>query len=188
MIGRRLTKFAKEHSLTVRNEIAYGYYNGYIMTINQSHYHISVSFAVRIYDTPYGRKYSDLLCDHQNKVLYSVSDIVFTDTYMEIIFNDTGNTIAKMKSCIDLLTDMMKADEITSNQVCSVCGKPIDPQVSSLYLYDGRALIMNDECVATINGDLARRKRKYNSLKNKILVKLKLKRAVSFPEKIVKLK
>ena len=188
MIGHRLTKFSKENNLTVHGKIAYGYYNGYMMTINQSRFHISVSFAVRIYDTPFGRKYSDLLCDHQNKVVYSVSDIIFTETYMEIIFNDTTNTVERMKSCIDLVTDMMKEDGITNNKVCTVCGKPIEPETSSVYLYDNRANIMNHDCVATINGDLAKQKRKYYTLKNRILVKLKMKRAVSFPDKIVKLK
>ncbi|MBR4880754.1 MAG: hypothetical protein IKU19_02405, partial [Clostridia bacterium] len=139
MIGRRLTKFAEKNNLKIHKEIAYGYYNGYMMTINQSDYSIAVSFAVRIYDTPFGRKYSDLLCDHRNKVNWSVSDIVFTESYLEIFFNDTGNTIAKITDCINTVTEMMKGDGVTATEVCTVCGDPIDPEASGLYLYEGKA-------------------------------------------------
>lgn len=188
MIGKRLTKFANENSLTIYDEIAYGHYNGYMMTVNQSHYTISVSFAVRIYDTPYGRKYSEFLCDHRNKVNWSVSDIVFTESYLEIFFNDTGNTIEKLRSCINTITGMMKEDGVTANDVCTVCGDPIDSATSGLYLYDGKAQIMNHNCVAKLNRELAEKKRKYNSLKYRILVKLKRKRKIIFPKKIVRLK
>ncbi len=188
MIGKRLSKFAKENNLTVYDEIAYGYYNGYMMTVNQSRYTVSVSFAVRIYDTPYGRKYSELLCDHKNKVIWSVSDIVFSESYLEIFFNDTGNTVEKIKSCINTVTSMMKEDGVSASEVCTVCGDPIDPDNSGLYLYDGRAQIMNHNCVSKLNRELAENKRKYNSLKYRILVALKRKRKVIFPKKIVKLK
>ncbi len=189
MIGKRLTNFAQENNLTIYDEIAYGYYNGYMMTVNQSHhYTISVSFAVRIYDTPHGRKYSDLLCDHKNKVNWSVNDIVFTDSYLEIFFNDTGNTVEKMKNCIDTVTGMMKEDCVVANDICTICGDPIDPDNSGLYLYDGKAQIMNHNCVNKLNSELAEKKRKYNSLKYKILIKLKRRRRVILPKKIVKLK
>ncbi|MBQ3182829.1 MAG: hypothetical protein IJB57_04095 [Clostridia bacterium] len=189
MIGKRLTKFAEDNNLTIYDEIAYGYYNGYMMTLNQSHhYTISVSFAVRIYNTPSGRKYSELLCDHKNKVTWSVSDIIFTESYLEIFFNDTGNTIEKIKSCIDTVTEMMKVDGVAANDICSVCGDPIDPNASGLYLYEGKAQIMNHNCVTKLNNELAEKKRKYNSLKYRILVKLKRKRRIIFPKKIVKLK
>ncbi len=188
MIGKRLSKFAKENNLTVYDEIAYGYYNGYMMTVNQSHYTVSVSFAARIYDTPYGRKYSELLCDHKNKVIWSVSDIVFSESYLEIFFNDTGNTIEKMTSCINTVTEMMKEDRVTANNVCTACGEPIDPNASGLYLYEGKAQIMNYSCVDKLNRELAEKKRKYNSLKYRILVAMKKKRRIVFPDKIVKLK
>ncbi|MBR6514888.1 MAG: hypothetical protein IKT46_08670 [Clostridia bacterium] len=188
MIGKRLTKFANENNLKIHGEIAYGYYNGYMMTINQSRYTISVSFAVRIYDTPFGRKYSDLLCDHKNKVNWSVSDIVFTESYLEIFFNDTGNTIQKLTDCINTVTNTMSEDGITATDVCTVCGDPIDPEASGLYLHDGKAQIMNHNCVNKLNTELAQKKRKYNSLKYRILIKLGLRRKIIFPEKIVKLK
>ena len=188
MIGKRLTKFANENSLTIKDEIAYGFYNGFLITLNQHHYNISVSFKVRIYDTPYGRKYSEILCDHKNKVIWSVSDIVFTDSYMEIVFNDTGNTIEKVKSCIDKLTQMMQEDKITSIKVCTVCGDPIDPENSGIYLNEGRAHIMNHSCVVKLNNDIAKQKRKYNCIKYRILVKMGRRKPVAIPKKIVKLK
>ena len=188
MIGKRLTKFSEESSLTIYNGIAYGYYNGYLMTINQANYIISVSVSVRLYDTPYGRKYSELLCDHKNKVTWSVTDIVFTESYLEIFFNDTGNTIQKMKNCIDTVTSMMHEDGVSHNGFCTVCGDPIDPDASGIYLKNGKAMIMNHNCVEKLNRELAEQKSKYNSIKYRILVKLKRRRKVILPEKIVRLK
>ena len=189
MIGRRLTKFAVENSLTIYNEIAYGYYNGYMMTVDQSrNYTISVSFAVGVYDTPYGKKYSEILCDPKNKVNWSVTDIVFTESYLEILFYDAGNTVEKIKNCIDTITEMMKEDGVGISKVCHFCGEPIVPEASGIYLCEGKALIMNHSCVATHNAELAEKKRKYNSIKYKIQVKLKLRRRIIFPDKIVKLK
>ena len=159
-----------------------------MMTIDQSRYNISVSFAVRMFDTPYSRKYSEVLCNHRNKVAWSVSDISFTDTHLEIFFNDTGNTVEKLKSCIDTVTAMMQEDEIAANSVCNVCGDPIDPEASGLYLCEGKAMIMNHNCVVKRNRELAEDKRKYNSLKYRILVKLKRRRKVTLPDKIVRLK
>lgn len=188
MIGKRLTKFSEENNLTIYNEIAYGYYNDYLMTLNQVNHTISVSFAVRIYDTPHGRKYSELLCDPKNKVAWSVSDIVFTDCYLQIFFYDTGNTVEKMKNCIDTVTSMMKEDNIVANNVCTVCGDPIDPQNAEIYLCENKAMIMNHSCVEKHNAELSKKKRKYNSLRYRTLVMLKRRRKVDLPKKIIKLK
>lgn len=174
--------------MTATEDYAYGYYNGYMTTIRRSGTHISISFAVRIYDTPYGRKYSELLCDHKNKVLWSVSDIVFTETYMEIIFVDTGNTIEKIKSCINTVTEMFKEDGVTNNKVCSVCGDAIEPETSGVYLYDGRAHIMNHACVDRINADLEKQRKRNNGLRNYFLIKTGRKKRINVPDKIVKLK
>ncbi len=189
MIGTRLTKFAKENGLTIYDEIAYGYYNGYMMTVNQSrNYTISVSFAVGVFGTPYGRKYSEILCDPKNKVNWSVTDIAFTESYLEIFFYDTGNTIEKIKNCIDTVTEMMKEDGVGISKACAFCGDPIVPEDSGVYLCEGKALIMNHSCVVKLNTELAERKHKYNSIKYKIQVKLKLRRRIISPDKIVKLK
>ncbi len=188
MIGKRLTKFAQENSMTAKEDYAYGYYNGYMTTITRSGTHISVSFAVRIYDTQHSRKYSDLLCDHKNKVIWSVSDIIFTENYMEIIFVDTNNTVEKIKNCIDTVTDMMRKDEITDNKVCAICGEPVNDETSGVYFYEGRALIMNHSCVEKINRKYSDINRRNKGLRNRLLIKLGRKRKISVPDKIVKLK
>lgn len=188
MIGKRLTKFAQENSMTAKENYAYGYYNGYLTTITRSGTHISVSFAVKIYDTPHSRKYSELLCDHKNKVLWSVSDIVFTETYMEIIFVDTNNTIEKIKTCIDTVTDMMKNDGITNNKVCTICGEAANDEASGIYFYEGRAHIIDHSCVEKVNKKYSDLKRRNKGIRNRILIKLGRKREIAVPRKIVRLK
>ena len=188
MIGKRLTAFAKENSMTATEDYAYGYYNSYMTTIRRSGTHISVSFAVRIYDSNHSRKYSDFLCDHKVKVLYSVSDIVFSETYLEIIFVDSGNTVERIRTCMDIVTDMFKLDHITNNKVCTVCGEPIEPETSGVYLYDGRAHIMNHACVERINADLDNQRKRNKGLRNYFLIKTGRKKRINVPDKIVKLK
>jgi len=133
MIGTAIKKYAQEKGLKITKDVAYGYIDGYLVTLIDG------------WDT----KTASFSCDLTNEAIemldYIFSEKTFEKKYklvdyeidkdgLSIVFYDTIGTMDRVAAGVEYVIDILKHNSIQGDGICTCCGEPLKPDEQTRFV------------------------------------------------------
>ena len=155
MIGSYFKKLAKQNNMKVKNGVAYGKFQGFSVTFRDGNNRKFIDIATRFPSS--GEKFgfmAELGCIDLMKQ-YSVLDIHYYDTYIEVVFYDTIGTWKKLLSFVDYFFPLLRRYNASGIYTCLECGEPIS-YGDKWVLIDNVAYHLHTDCVMQTQASILR--------------------------------
>jgi len=158
MIGSGLKKLAKENGMQVSNGVAYGDLKGYASTLSEGSGWKMICIATRFPDVQSRDGLRNALMEHNITKQYRVREIVYHSDSIEIIFNDTYDTMKKIYGFIDLYYPLLKEYGATGSDICTGCGFALGTDAKWKLLNGAIAYPLHESCAQKLADEIAQEK------------------------------
>lgn len=145
MIGSYFKKLAKQNNMKIKSGVAYGEFRGYAVTFRDGNNRKFIDVATRF---PSSDEKFDFMAELGRIDLmkqYSVLDIHYYDTHIEVVFYDTLGTWKKLLSFIDCFFPLLRRYNASGIYTCPECGELIS-YGGKWMLIDNVAYYLHDDC------------------------------------------
>lgn len=161
MIGSGLKKLASEYGMKVASGVAYGSFDGYVVTMSEGAGYKQIAFAIRFPDPAKKAEFLDAMGETDVRKLYRVQNFGVSLKSILVVFSDNPGTMKKIREFLAWFVPMLKKYGATESNICSECGSEVDS--GRWILVDGIAYHFHDSCadkvIDEIQSDNTRRKK-----------------------------
>ena len=137
MIGPAIKKYAKTRGLNITKDVAYGYIDGYLVTLIDGWDVKKASFSCTLTDEAIAF-FDDMLSDKSCKKTYKIESYEIDKYGLSIIFFDIPGTMDKVVALVENLIGLFRKHAIPCGDVCPHCGEKIEPD-------DENRIVLNNE-------------------------------------------
>lgn len=150
MIGSGLRKFAAEHGMTVKNGIAYGIYQGYMMTLEEGSGWKSAAFAAHCPDENTQMILRGMLGNPNWAKEYRLQQATVTEAFVRVQFLDNPGTMKRMAAFLEMFCAQMHRHGVEGQALCGVCGQSFDAEPAIDVQVSGVVYRMHEGCAAEL--------------------------------------
>lgn len=147
MIGPAVKKYAMTKGWKITKDVAYGYINGYMVTLVDGWDIKKAAFSCELTDET-KEILAKVLSDKIFRRNYKIIDFYYEVSGIIIVFDDTFFAMKKVVAFLEVFADILKRNLIPGDGLCTCCGEYID--AGSDY-----AVILENECVHKVHGNCA---------------------------------
>ncbi len=149
MLSSKLKKFAQENGLTIAHGVAYGYFNGYLLTLRQDSGDITAAFSmfiaeeanVGILDQFFNNK--NFLGEHL------IRGLNVGDSKMTVVFQGSAGIVKQLSETLTAITEKLREYGVPGEGYCPDCGQATNG-TEEMYLINGVAMQLHPGCFETL--------------------------------------
>jgi len=151
MAGIVINNLASQLGLKTVKSIAYGEFNGYMLTLSEKEGNVAASFAAKFKDDDSRSSVYMALDGVLFKREHAIKNIIYKNEYISVLFQKSASAkvTEKITSGIEKITQVFKQNGLLGADSCSICGGDLREN-GVLKLYNGVALPMHAECAAEL--------------------------------------
>lgn len=153
MIGNGLKKYAAQKNFEGNNGVAYGVYNGYLVTLKEGLGYKSMTFAVAFQEESTMMAIRSILEDKALQKHYRLNGFAITGSHIEVRLVDQWGTMKRLDEFLDFFVEQLTARSIQGVGVCSVCGLTMNESQGNRVLLNGSVLQMHKSCMEQTMND-----------------------------------
>lgn len=153
MIGSGLKKLAVEYGMKVDKGVAYGSLQGYAATMCEGSGWKQIVFASGFADPVQKTAFMDAVNAVDVQKTYRVRNLGIGPKAIQIIFNDTVGTMAKIKEFLAWLLPLLQQYGASAWNICPECGSEVSE--GKWMLIEGVAYYMHEGCAQKAIRDVA---------------------------------
>ena len=169
-MNKKLKTYFEELGLTIKENSAYGYLNGFEVSINVSMLDTVAPVKMRI---NFFANY-----DVKTKIFSEISNLNFKyftiriDRYgLTLGFNDplsVGKLLKRMPEMLEKIFEVIVNNEGKGNGYCPVCGSELNDEVKT-YNVEGFLITLDNQCISNINNLITQENKEFKERPNNYL-------------------
>ena len=153
MIGSGLKKLAAEYGMKVNNGVAYGFIQGYPVTLFEGAGYKAIAISSKLTDLAVKQAVMDEISQVNLSREFRVQALNFFPNVIAINFLDNPGTMKKLRAFIDWFFPILARHGVPAQNVCSHCGCEL---ISGKWvLIEGVAHHMHESCAQQVMQQIA---------------------------------
>ena len=157
MVGSALKRYALEKEMTVRKGVAFGVYQGYMLTMKEGMGWKMVTFAVNLSDEQ--KTYVEGWLENNAQTQpYRVQKFWVTRRKIAVQFRDTTGTMKVIRAFVEAFTTELVKQKVPGAECCNFCGQTEEQGQLIPVLVNGTVFLSHDGCDDVFNQQMEERK------------------------------